>query len=301
MGHGTGDEASAQPRRRGDGLRAPTEAGADRSGPRPHYSLGDNRLAGDRLALLAEVFDPTSEAMLRAHAPVRPRLAVDLGCGPGHTTRLVARTTRARETVGLDASAAFISRAVDETSEVAAGGPPPGTIRFVHHDATTLPWPVPAADLVFARYLLTHLPDPVGTLGRWGSQLRRGGRLLVDEVERIDTDVEAFRTYLEVSGAMIAHYGAHLYVGRDLRDAGRVDGLATVASETATITPATDTVARLFAMNLVTWRHDPYVQRHVDPAVVDTLADALDALADAATTRRITWTHRQLVLERPGA
>ncbi len=266
---------------------------------RPHYALGDNRVAGDRLALLAEVFGPTSEAMLRAHAPVRTRLAVDLGCGPGHTTRLVARCTDARETVGLDASAAFVARAAEETAtELANLGPMPGTIRFVHHDVTRLPWPVPAADLVFARYLLTHLPDPVETLGRWGTQLRPGGRLLVDEVERIDTEIEVFRTYLDVSGAMIAHYGAHLYVGSDVRDASGVPGLRTVASETATIAPSTAVVARIFAMNLATWRHDPYVEHHVDPAVVDALADGLDELLEARTTGRITWTHRQLVLER---
>ncbi|MEZ5144778.1 MAG: class I SAM-dependent methyltransferase [Acidimicrobiales bacterium] len=284
-----------------EGLEDGGAALAGGDGPtaaRPHYALGDNRVAGDRLVLLAEVFGPTSEAMLRAHAPDRPRLAVDLGCGPGHTTRLVARVTDARETVGLDASAAFVTRAAAEAANL---GPMPGTIRFVHHDVTRLPWPVPAADLVFARYLLTHLPDPVETLGRWGTQLRPGGRLLVDEVERIDTEIEVFRTYLDVSGAMIAHYGAHLYVGSDVRDARGVPGLRTVASETATIAPSTAVVARIFAMNLATWRHDPYVEHHVDPAVVDALADGLDELLEARTTGRITWTHRQLVLERaPG-
>lgn len=267
---------------------------------RPHYALGDNPLAGDRLALLAEVFGPTSEALLRAHAPARPALAVDLGCGPGHTTRMLARAVRPTRTVGLDASSAFVERAAgpETDADVARNGPLPGSVTYRVHDCTRVPWPVPPAQVAFARYLLAHLPGPAGVVGGWCSALAPGGRLLLDEVEHIDTDVEAFATYLEVSGAMIRHHGAELYVGTVLRDLAPPDGCELVVSQTATVAPSTADVARLFAMNLVTWRHDPFVVAEVPPERIDRLAVDLGELEGDPTRGRITWTHRQLVLRR---
>ena len=277
------------------------EAADDRGRPAVRYTLNDNQVAGDRLELLARIFGPASVALLRRGAPAGgpPGLAVDLGCGPGHTTRMIARTLAPGETVGLDASAAFVERAASETErDVQAHGPLPSGVRFVHHDVTQLPWPVPPADLVFARYLLAHLPRPALVVRDWGTGLASGGRLLLDEVERIDIDVPAFATYLEVSGAMIRAQGAELYVGQALRDLEPVEGLDLVESATATISPTTDEVARLFAMNLATWRHDPWIVDHVDPDVIATLATDLDALHGVERRGEIVWTHRQLVLER---
>jgi hypothetical protein len=57
------------------------------------YAFGDTSLAARRLALLADVFEPPSRAFLEQFAgPVSSGaepldLAVDLGGGPGHSTR----------------------------------------------------------------------------------------------------------------------------------------------------------------------------------------------------------------------
>ena len=96
--------------------------------------------------------------------------------------------------------------------------------------------PVPPADVLFARYLLAHLPRPLEVVEAWGTQLARHGRLVLDEVERIDTSVSTFARYLEVAGAMIASYGADLYVGGVLRDADAPAGLQLLSSGTAQTT-----------------------------------------------------------------
>jgi hypothetical protein len=75
------------------------------------YAFGDNEVARRRLALLAEVFNPSSRSLLAEHAPRRARLALDLGCRPGATTRLVAEATRAERTVGLDCPPSFLAAA----------------------------------------------------------------------------------------------------------------------------------------------------------------------------------------------
>jgi hypothetical protein len=54
-----------------------------------HYSFGDTQIARQRLDLLSSVFDLSSRAFLHAKVLKRPHLALDIGCGPGNTTRLI--------------------------------------------------------------------------------------------------------------------------------------------------------------------------------------------------------------------
>ena len=75
---------------------------------RPQYTFGDTPLAATRLQLVAQVFEPASRAFLTEAVASPPDTALDLGCGPGASTRLVAEVTRARHTTGLDVSDAFL-------------------------------------------------------------------------------------------------------------------------------------------------------------------------------------------------
>src|SRR5579875_2115802 len=56
----------------------------------PGYAFGDSDAAAERLGMLAELFDAPSRSLLRSLGGARIGLAIDLGCGPGHTTRLLA-------------------------------------------------------------------------------------------------------------------------------------------------------------------------------------------------------------------
>ena len=239
--------------------------------------------------MLSQVFDPGSRALLQAVGTTGVDLAVDLGCGPGHTTQLLAEVTGARQTIGLDRSPAFIQRA---QARNAAG------LAFVQHDVTVVPFPVPPADVLFARYLLAHLPRPLEVVEAWGTQLARHGRLVLDEVERIDTSVSTFARYLEVAGAMIASYGADLYVGGVLRDADAPAGLQLLSSGTAQTAPSTSMVARIFAMNLATWRTDRWVTEHVHHDEIVRLDAELHELSGREAAGEIVWTHRQVVYQR---
>ena len=132
------------------------------------YAFGDSAPAARRLGLLADVFEPPSRAFLAEFARVAGDpvdLAVDLGCGPGHSTQLVASVVGARRTLGLDQSGSFVA--------LAEAGAPPG-VEFAVHDVTVVPFPSPPAGLVYGRFLLSHLPDPPATLAAWATQLAPG-------------------------------------------------------------------------------------------------------------------------------
>jgi hypothetical protein len=68
------------------------------------YTFGDNGLASARLWRLAEMYEPESREPLHRGGVRAPRLAVDLGCGFGWSTRLLQDALKPRRTVGLDSS-----------------------------------------------------------------------------------------------------------------------------------------------------------------------------------------------------
>ena len=74
------------------------------------YLFQDTDRAARRLQVLADVFAPSSRAFMQDIVSVVPQLAVDLGCGPGYTTRLLVDTTRCVRAIGLDNSEHFLTR-----------------------------------------------------------------------------------------------------------------------------------------------------------------------------------------------
>jgi SAM-dependent methyltransferase len=257
------------------------------------YAFGDSEPAARRLGLLADVFEPPSRAFLSRFAGGPVALAVDLGCGPGHSTRLVASVLGARRTLGLDQSASFVSMA-----EAAA---PPG-VSFTVHDVTVVPFPAGPAGIIYGRFLLTHLPDPPATLAAWATQIAPGGLLLVDEVERIRTAQPALRGYLDTAAALLASRGHRLEVGAALHRLPDPPGLTRRHDQLADLAPPAARAAELFAQNLAVWRDSAVQARVATGAELDRLADALAEVAhgadQGAAEGTIAWELRQLAWQR---
>jgi trans-aconitate 2-methyltransferase len=142
----------------------------------PEYLFGHSESAGRRLKLLASVCDESTRAFLKnAAGNTSFPLALDLGCGPGFTTRLINDTLRCDRIIGLDASGEFINPARATNGEQLA---------FLQHDVTAIPFPVGRANLIFSRFLLTHLRDSEAVVAKWATQLEHCGPGDV-EVERV--------------------------------------------------------------------------------------------------------------------
>jgi SAM-dependent methyltransferase len=261
------------------------------------YAFGDGPAAARRLDLLAELFEPASRSFLErvagrdgpdGIAGRPPGLAVDLGCGTGHTTRLVAEVLRPGRTVGLDQSEFFVSL---------AGGDPPA-LGFAVHDVTRVPFPCPPADLCYGRLLLSHLPDPGAVLAAWATQLAPGGLLLADEVDRIHTDLAALGGYLEVAAALLASRGHTLEVGRLLARLPDPPGLVRRDDRIGHLAPPAARAAAMFARNLAVWRGEAVRAGVATAGRLDRLAADLAAVADGRVEGSIAWELRQLVLQR---
>ena len=255
------------------------------------YVFGDTDVAARRLDLVAEAWTPPSTAFLRDDVPKRPRLALDLGCGPGYTTRLVAATTGAARTVGLDSSESFVDRA--------RGDAPPG-VAFLEHNLMDLPFPTGRVNLMYARFVLSHIPRPDRVVRAWMTQLELGGVLALDEVEWIRTDDPTLRRYLTMLSELLKARGSSLAAGPivDKFDGGR-DGRKRTSVVRVHPVPVT-LAAELFAMNFAAWREDPFVRDGNDRDELDALADGLAKLVKGPEQPKVTWGMRQVTFERSG-
>jgi trans-aconitate 2-methyltransferase len=260
-------------------------------GSSSEYVFGDTDVAARRLDLLAETWASPSTAFLRDDVPSRPSLALDLGCGLGHTTRLVASTTGARRTIGFDTSESFIARARAKA---------PKDVAFLQHDVMDLPFPTGRANLVYARFVLSHIPRPDRVVAAWMSQLELGGVLALDEVEWIRTDDHTLRRYLTMLAALFEARGSSLAAGPI---ADKFDGGSGGRKRTSVVRVHAVPIPRaaeLFALNLGTWRDEPFVRDRHTRAYMDDLDAELRAIAGGSSRDTVTWGMRHITFERAG-
>ncbi len=248
------------------------------------YSFGDSDLAVERLALVAHAFEAPSRAFLAAHARSGCALAVDLGCGPGHSTRLLREVSKSERTVGLEASSSFLRAARRDSGS---------GLEFLQHDATELPFPTGPAELIYARLLVSHLSEPAAAIRGFASQLRPGGRLLLDEVESIRSESGTLQRYLQLVEEMLARRGQCLYVGPRLETLA--EGLRVSSSQVTEHEVDRRAAATMFSLNLRQLRDNADVREHVPERELDALAAELFALR-AEGGPPVVWGLHQLVI-----
>lgn len=253
------------------------------------YAFGDTDLAASRLALLDQVFGPSSRSMLSDFATSPIELAYDLGCGPGHTTAMVAQVSRAARTIGLDSSALHIGRA-----QASAVGP----VEFAVHDVTALPFPAGPAELIYCRMLLAHLSDPVAAVRSWTSQLTGKGVVLVDEIEWIRTSHPVLQTHLRLAEALVAVSGARMQAGPLLAGLSDMPGLRTSCRRITQVPVPTARAATLFGMNIAVWGDRPAELGLCEAAELRDLTSAMATLTTSPATGEITWGMHQAAYAR---
>ncbi|SFU97519.1 trans-aconitate 2-methyltransferase [Methylobacterium sp. 174MFSha1.1] len=130
--------------------------------------------AGQYLKFADERTRPAADLLARVplSAPAR---AVDLGCGPGNSTALLAVRFPTARITGLDSSPAMLEEARRTLPD----------LTFVEADLAT--WePETAPDLIFANAVLQWLPDHARLLPRLAGFLAPGGCLAVQMPDNLD-------------------------------------------------------------------------------------------------------------------
>jgi len=258
-----------------------------------HYTFGDTDLAAQRLALLGRVFEPGSAQLFTSLGTIVGTVGVDLGCGVGHTTRLLAERTQVERIVGLDQSKKLLETAARRYAN--------DRVWFTDCDVTRPPFPVAAASILYSRFLLTHLREPARVIEAWALAAQPGAHLVLEETASMHGENTAFSRYYALVERMQAHYGQRMYIGRELASIAR-EATHAWTVEHAQIAPralaATD-MARLHVMNLRTWSQDPFARAQYDDGELRELASDLDEIAlGEVRAEPVTVAMGQVVLRR---
>lgn len=136
------------------------------------YAIAERN--AERQQLLASIFNPPTREVLARLPRIANTRCLDLGCGQGNTTRFLAEMLQPAECIGLEYDAALVQHAAEQP-----GNPP--CVQFEQGDATQLPYADGSFDIVFCRFLLIHMTDPVRVIREMLRVAKPGGFVIAVE------------------------------------------------------------------------------------------------------------------------
>lgn len=246
-----------------------------------NYVLQTGDAGAERLRLLARVKGPTTLALLHRVGLADGMRCLDVGCGIGAVTLEMAQRVGPRgQAVGVDADADFIARA---RQEAARRGLP---VEFEVAQAEALP--SGPFDLVFARFLLTHLPDPLAGLRHMVAAARPGGLVVAEDIDFTghfsQPPCPALQRYVELYTSVVARRGGDANLGPRLPELFRAAGLQDVHLEVVQPTFLDGEGKRVAAVTMAQIADAVVAAGLATAAEIAEVANSLEAFAAAPDT-----------------
>jgi SAM-dependent methyltransferase len=166
----------------------------------------------ERLRLLADVMGPSTRALLDDVGIRAGSRCLDVGCGAGDVTFELARDAGpAGRVVGVDLDPTQLAGARREAARQGLSN-----ITFAERDVVE--WePEESFDVVYARFLLTHLANPGGLLTALRRRIVPGGVIIIEDIDFrghfAEPDCPALRRYVEFYTRSVQAHGADPHIG----------------------------------------------------------------------------------------
>jgi len=200
-----------------------------------------------RLAVLAAAMGPTTRALLDDVGIVQGARVLDAGCGGGDVSRELKRRVGARGHVtGLDFDAAKVAIAAEESAGQQG-------LQFRAADVLKDDLGGPY-DVVYARFLLSHLHDPAAALARFVAVLKPGGLLICEDVDFsghfCDPPRLSFDNYVRWYEESASRHGADARLGRRLPSLFDAAGLKDIGARAANPASRSGPLKQMAALTL---------------------------------------------------
>jgi SAM-dependent methyltransferase len=169
----------------------------------------------ERLRVLSRVMGPMTVALLERVGVAPGDRCLDAGCGGGDVSLTLARMVGPEGTVlGIDIDEVKLELA---RAEAADAGPANVEYRRTALDELDADG---AYDVAYARFLLSHLPDPAAALRRLAAAVRPGGVVVVQDIDYVGgfchPPCRAYEFGWELYPRVAAHGGGDAELGRRL-------------------------------------------------------------------------------------
>jgi len=259
-----------------------------------NYLFAGGKKAAERLCKLNDVFSKSSGFFVRNFAKRKVNVCIDLGCGTGHTTRDLTSRLCPAECVGLDNSNYFIEEARKLSKNYRQ-------IKYRLHDVTKIPFPCKNGDVIYARFLLTHLKNPVGCIKKWSKQMNPEGMLLFEETEAIKTNIPVFQKYITIAEQVLKANENLLYTGKFLDNANYEPEFKKKFSGIYNVPAAVKDAAKMFLLNLPSWKDNEFIQKNYNNIEIGEMEGELLKLSKTGESNNnnnlfIEWDLRQVAL-----
>jgi SAM-dependent methyltransferase len=150
-----------------------------------HYAIRGGVEGRHRLKVLSRVLYPSTRSLFDRLDIGDGMRCLDVGCGSGDVTmELARRVGPCGSALGVDIDETKLDLARKESDERGIRNVDFRTLDIRTQDA------VSGFDVVYSRFLLTHLDDPAGALAAFHRHVRPGGLAIVE-----DTDFSGHFTY----------------------------------------------------------------------------------------------------------
>lgn len=193
--------------------------------PSSLYVMGRTSAEYQRLRRQAQIWEPATAALLDRIGLARGMACLDVGSGPGEVMRLMGQRVGANgRVVGVDLDRKLGHEALNVLRATQLS-----QFDFVEGDLQTLTnIPGSPFDVVYARLLLIHTPDPCAMLQTMLRWVKPGGYLVVQDYDLCSLDAYPVCAPLEefkrVCYSVFQHAGRDIQMGRKLpwyfREAG---------------------------------------------------------------------------------
>lgn len=193
-----------------------------------HYVIQGGQAGKRRLDLLASIMEPSTKALLSRLGIASGMQALDLGCGGGHVSLALARLVGAQGSVtAIDLDGTKLALAREEAARANLAN-----VRFLEGNARDLVEPQ-SFDLAYARFLLTHLSDPLAVLGVMRESLKPGWIIAIEDIDCSGSfsypENPHFRRTLEIYCQVVRRKGGDPDIGFKLPSLLRQAGFRSIA------------------------------------------------------------------------
>ncbi|MGQ0620750.1 MAG: class I SAM-dependent methyltransferase [Panacagrimonas sp.] len=177
-----------------------------------HYVIRGGVEGRERLQLLCRVLRPTTLALLERLRVPGDATCLDVGCGAGGVTLDIAQVVAPRgHAVGTDIDEVKLELARGEASDQGVTN-----IEYRKGDAGASLGSA-EFDLVYARFLLTHLSDPAACIARMRDAVKPGGMVVVEDIDSTGyfsyPESAALLRYVELYSAAVFARGGDPNIG----------------------------------------------------------------------------------------